>query len=409
MAAIARCPGQIERPHQMFETLGAAPGSGIGHPDPTQRALFERDVARGGAQLQPATERIQRGGNIVEIEQRGPHANGPFSGGGPIATPILERGKISLMPGRGRNPATRMLDLDQRGQAAALHRQVADLATDRETLLELGDCFRDLAVAAQRLGQTDHDAALQTEIGRAARGFGRLPLQCRHRLEIGVARQHLDLSHQRFRDTVLVVEPLRSAAGAAEERLRLGALSLLAQEITEGKRGIDLGDVVVFLVTKLELLPQQGAGPFRVTRVERAQTEPAQSGAAALNVSRALRDPVGISQEPLALMAGIVAREQGIESQRRIDDLIVEALGARRGIGEPGQDDGILAVLVGLLFDHQVEALEILGREAIEHGGVPDLRQSTLNRSLAVSYLTRDEEHGIARAVPAPKSQPVSQ
>jgi len=43
-------------------------------------------------------------------------------------------------------------------------------------------------------------------------------------------------------------------------------------------------------------------------------------------------------------------------------------------------------------------------REAIEHSGIPDLRQSALNRSLAVGDLPRDEEHGIAGAVPTPKS-----
>ena len=281
------------------------------------------------------------------------------------------------MPGRGRDAPPGVLDLRQRREAAALHRQIADLAADRKTFLELGNRFRDLAVAAQGLGQTDHDAALQTEIGRATRGFRRLPLQCRHRLEIGVARQHLDLAHQRFRDTVLVVEPLRAAAGAAEERLRLGTLSLLAQEIAERKRGIDLGDVVVFLVAKLELLPQQGASSFRFARVERAQTEPAQRGATALDVSGALRDRVGVPQQPLAFMAGIVAGKQRIESQRGIDDLVVEALGARRGIGQPSQDDGILAILVGLLFDDQVEPFEILGREAIEHArdrGSPPVR-----------------------------------
>ena len=76
---------------------------------------------------------------------------------------------------------------------------------------------------------------------------------------------------------------------------------------------------------------------------------------------------------------------------------------------KPGQDDGILAVLVGLLFDHQIETLEIVSRETIEHAGIADLRQSTLHRSLAVGDLPRDEEHGIAGALPAPKSQPVSQ
>ena len=313
------------------------------------------------------------------------------------------------MPGRGRDAAPGVLDLRQRREAAALHRQVADLAADGKSFLELGDRFRDLAVAAQGLGQTDHDAALQTEIGRATRGFGRLPLQRRHRLQIGVAGQHLDLSHERFRDAVLIVEPLRSAAGAAEERLRLGSLPLLAQEIAERKCGIDLGDIVVFFVAEIELLPQKGAGPFCFARVERAQTEPAQGGAATLDVSGALRDRVGIPQQPLPFMAGIVAGEQRIESERGIDDLVVKALGARRGVRQPGQDDGILAVLVGLLFDHQIEAFEILSREAIEHGGISDLRQSTLNRSLAVGDLPRDEEHGIAGAVPAPKTQPVSQ
>ena len=91
MAAIARRPGQIERPHQVFETLRAAPGSGVGHPDPAQRALFERDIARGGAQFQPATECIERGGNVFEIEEGGPHADRPFGGRRPVATPVLER------------------------------------------------------------------------------------------------------------------------------------------------------------------------------------------------------------------------------------------------------------------------------------------------------------------------------
>ncbi|MCD6059400.1 MAG: hypothetical protein K0Q89_2930, partial [Thermomicrobiales bacterium] len=218
-----------------------------------------------------------------------------------------------------------------------------------------------------------------------------------------------NLSHERFRDTVLIVEPLRSAAGAAEERLRLGALSLLAQQIPERKCGIDLGDIVVFFVTKIELLPQEGASPFRFARVERAQTESAKSGAAALNVSDALRDRIGVPQQPLTFMAGIVTGKQRIESKRGIDDLVIKALGARRGVRETGQDDGVLAVLVGLLFDHHVEPLEILSREAIEHGRIADLRQSTLNRSLAIGDLPRDEEHGIPSAVPAPKTQPVSQ
>src|SRR4029078_1136798 len=99
---------------------------------------------------------------------------------------------------------------------------------------------------------------------------------------------------KRFRDPMLVVEPLRAAAGAAEKRLRLGALSLLAQEITECERGIDLGDVIVFLIAKIELLPQQGASSLSIARVERTQTEPAQGGATSLDVSRALRDPVGV-------------------------------------------------------------------------------------------------------------------
>ena len=162
--------------------------------------------------------------------------------------------------------------------------------------------------------------------------------------------------------------------------------------------------IVVFLVAKLELLPQQGPSPFRITRVERAQTEPAECGAATLDVSCTLRDRVSIPQQPLPFMTGIVAGEQRIKSQRGIDDLVVEALGSRRGIGESGQNDRILAVLVGLLFDHEIETLEILGREAIEHSGIPDLRQSALNRSLAVGDLPRDEEHGIAGAVPTPKS-----
>jgi hypothetical protein len=208
---------------------------------------------------------------------------------------------------------------------------------------------------------------------------------------------------------VLVVEPLRSAASAAEERLRLGALSLFAKKVAERKRGVDLGDIVVFLVAKIELLPQEGASSFRFAGVERAQTEPAQRGATALDVSGALRDRIGVPQKSLTFMAGIVAGKQRIESQRGIDDLVIKALGAGRGVCEPGQDDGILTILVGLLFDDQVEPLEILGREAIEHGGIADLRQSALNRSLAIGDLPRDEEHGISRAVPAPKAQPVSQ
>jgi hypothetical protein len=100
------------------------------------------------------------------------------------------------------------------------------------------------------------------------------------------------------------------------------------------------------------LLPQQGPSPLRFARIERAQTEPAEGGATALDVSGALGDRVSISQEPFPFMAGIVSGQQRIESQRGVDDLVVKALGARRGIGKPGQDDGILAVLVGLLFDH---------------------------------------------------------
>ena len=57
---------------------------------------------------------------------------------------------------------------------------------------------------------------------------------------------------------MLVIEPLGATPGAAEEGLRLGTLPFLAQEITQRNRGVDLRDVVVFLIAQLELLDAGG-------------------------------------------------------------------------------------------------------------------------------------------------------
>src|SRR3954469_10725818 len=155
----------------MFKTLRSPSSPGVGHAYATQSTLFEGDIARGTSELESATKGLQRGRGIVQIEERGSHPDRPVAGSRPIAATVLERHQITLVTGSGCNTAPRMLDLDQGREALGLHRQVANLATDRQAVLELRDRLGDLSVPAQRLRQADHDAALQAKINRTASRF----------------------------------------------------------------------------------------------------------------------------------------------------------------------------------------------------------------------------------------------
>src|SRR4051812_9857707 len=108
-------------------------------------------------------------------------------------------------------------------------------------------------------------------------------------------------------------------------------------------------------------------------------------------------------------MAGVITWQQGVETERRIDNLILEAFGLRGGIGQASQDDGVLSVLIGLFLDHQIESLEVLGREVIKDARIADFRQSALNRTLPIGDLTRNQQHDVTGTLPPAEAQPISQ
>ena len=108
-------------------------------------------------------------------------------------------------------------------------------------------------------------------------------------------------------------------------------------------------------------------------------------------------------------MTGVITWKERVESESRVDDLILEALGPRRGVGQACQDDSVFAVLIGLFLDHQIEALEILRREAIKDPRIANLCQSALNRALPIGDFARNQQHEVAGTLPAAETQPLPQ
>jgi hypothetical protein len=108
-------------------------------------------------------------------------------------------------------------------------------------------------------------------------------------------------------------------------------------------------------------------------------------------------------------MAGVITWKEGIEPESCIDDLILEALGPGSGVGQASQNDGVLTVLIGLLLDHEIEPLEILGREAIQDPRIADFCQSALNGALPIGDFARNQQHDVAGTLPTAETQPIAQ
>jgi hypothetical protein len=208
---------------------------------------------------------------------------------------------------------------------------------------------------------------------------------------------------------MLVVKSLGTTTGAAVQGLCFRSLAFFLQEVSQRERGVDLRNIVFLFVTELELLPQQCTRALRFSRVEGTEPEAAQRGASTLNVARSLCNGVRISQQSIAFMARVITRQERVEPERRVDDLILKAFCPGGGVGQTCQDNSVFAVLIGLFFDDQIETLEILGRKTIQDPRIANLCQPALNRALPIGDLARNQQHDVAGTLPTAKTQPIPQ
>jgi hypothetical protein len=183
----------------------------------------------------------------------------------------------------------------------------------------------------------------------------------------------IDLADERFGQAMVVVEALGRAASAAVHRLRPEDVALAAEDIAAGNGGIDLHARIGRLVADFQLLHEELAGALEIVVVQGPVRQAGQGDPAAARVAGLLGDDVCVAQELVALAARIFERKQAVEPDGGVDDLPVETLGARGGVGKPGQDDRKFLVLIGVFGDGVVELAEIIIGEGIEHRRMTNL------------------------------------